>query len=251
MQHNDYIDPRDLNFINEWIKEGNYFAIATGRMENEIAPVLERQNIKWNYMVCNNGAVVYEKGVGAILNASIPMNLRTEIIELFEAIRNKYILGYCIKDQRRDYSKVSTKEIDNNEFLSKYAPKENNFEIGKNEILNSPDLNLLYFYINEDQVEEVKELLKNKLIGCKAVRTHKNVIEIMKEEVSKAQAIREIQKLKNFSLNDLLTSGDGENDIEMLSMTKNSFAMNGHQPGVEKHATFLINNVFEIKNKIN
>ncbi|ALD65949.1 Cof-type HAD-IIB family hydrolase [Spiroplasma cantharicola] len=248
LTHNDYIDPRDLEFIKEWIKEGNKFAIATGRMEHEIQPVLEKANIPYDYMICNNGAVIYENGKGVIANASIPKESREEIIKIFDTLKEKYVLGYCLKDKRMSYSKVDQPEVYDNFFLKKYASTHNNFEQGNHDILNSKDLNLLYFFLAESQIEEVKKLLEGKIKGCKAVRTHKNVIEIMREDVSKAYGIKVIQELNKFSSEDIYTSGDGENDIEMLQYTKNSFAMKNHQPGVDKAAKHIISNVFEIKN---
>ncbi|WP_339020966.1 Cof-type HAD-IIB family hydrolase [Spiroplasma endosymbiont of Atherix ibis] len=248
LKHNDYIDPRDLDFIRNWIAEGNKFAIATGRMEHEIRPVLEKAQILYDYMICNNGTVIYEKGQKIIANASIPMESRKEIIELFDNLKEEYILGYCLKDKRMSYSKIDESEIYQNPFLIKYAPSENNFKQGNEDILNSSDLNLLYFYVPDSKVLQVKEILNGKIKGCKAVRTHKNVIEIMREDVSKAYGIKVIQKLKGFDIKDIYTSGDGENDIEMLKYTKNSFVMKNHQPNVDKAASYIIENVFQIKN---
>ncbi len=248
LTHNDYIDPRDLEFIKNWIKEGNKFAIATGRMEHEIKPVLEKAKIPYDYMICNNGAVIYENGKGVIANASIPKESREEIKDIFDSLKEKYVLGYCLKDKRMSYSKVDQPEVYGNAFLKKYASTHNNFEQGNYDILNSEDLNLLYFFLAESEIEEVKKILSGKIKGCKAVRTHKNVIEIMREDVSKAYGIKVIQELNNFSSKDVYTSGDGENDIEMLEFTKNSFAMKNHQKGVDKAAKHIINNVFEIKN---
>ncbi|AGR41743.1 Cof-type HAD-IIB family hydrolase [Spiroplasma diminutum] len=247
LKHNNYIDPRDLDFIKRWIKDGNKFAIATGRMEHEIRPVLESSNIPYDYMICNNGAVIYDKENGILESASIPMESRKDIIELFDTLKDEYILGYCLKDQRMGYSRVEVEEIYSNPFLNEYATKENNFEKGNNDILNSPDLNLLYFFVAVKDIEKVKKIIDGKIKGCKAVRTHQNVIEIMREDVSKAYGIKILQEINNFSLEDVYTSGDGENDIEMLELTNNSFAMRNHQTNVDKAAKYIIDNVYEIE----
>ncbi|WP_158637875.1 Cof-type HAD-IIB family hydrolase [Spiroplasma monobiae] len=247
LMHNNFIDPRDLEFIRNWIKDGNKFAIATGRMEHEIRPVLEEVNIPYDYMICNNGAIIYEKDKGIIENATIPMESREDIIKIFKELKEQYVMGYCIKDERKPFSKVDEPEVYTNPFLEQYAPSYNNFEEGENDILNSPDLNLLYFFVAEADVLTVKTLLKDKIKKCKAVTTHRNVIEIMREDVSKAYGIKKIQEINNFQDSDVYASGDGENDIEMLKFASNSFAMRKCQPKVDKAAKNIIDNVFEIE----
>ncbi|QBQ07245.1 HAD superfamily hydrolase [Spiroplasma gladiatoris] len=247
LNHNDSIDPKDLNFINRWIKQGNTFAIATGRMVGEIQDILKKAKVPYNYIICNNGAMVYEKEKGIIAKTPIPFEYRKNISEIFKELRNNFILGYCLLDQRMSYSKIYTKEVEENPFLIKYAPKKNNFEQGQKDILENPDLNLLYIYINQSEARDVKKMLQEKFKGLKVVRTHANVIEVMHKEVSKAHGILEIQKLKHFELDDVITSGDGENDIEMLALTKNSFVMKNYQPGVEEYGKHIISNVWEIE----
>ncbi|AOG59996.1 HAD superfamily hydrolase [Spiroplasma helicoides] len=250
LEHNDTIDPRDLDFINRWIENGNSFSIATGRMPHEIEAVLDKAKVPYNYIICNNGAVIYEKGKGIILNTPIPMEERQNIIKLFKKLRDDHILGYCLLDQRRDYSKVPVEEIDSNPFLSFNGPHKNNFEEGEKEILNSKDLNLLYIYLRVDEAEPLKKIVKEMLPNCKVVRTHKNILEIMHPKVSKGDGIERIRDLKHFDYKDVVTSGDGENDIEMLDVTNHSFAMSNHQPNVEKRAKHIIDNVFEIEKYI-
>ncbi|WP_257789172.1 HAD family hydrolase [Spiroplasma clarkii] len=83
--------------------------------------------------------------------------------------------------------------------------------------------------------------------GCKAVRTHTNVLEVMDNDVSKAAGIGIIQKIHNFSNDDIVACGDGENDIEMLTKAKYSFAMTNHQPKVCTYADHTIDQVHQIE----
>ena len=207
LSHNDNIDQRDLNFIKKWIADGNKFAIATGRMHHEIAPILEKNQIPYDYMVCNNGAMAFEKNTGILYHTIIPMEARPALLAVMQKLQDRFTLGYCEFDKRMDYSHVYTEEIDSNHFF-KNAPKQNNLETGAKAILTSPDLNLVYIYLNQADIAEVKEAF-SQVPGCKVIRTHTNVIEVMSAEVSKAHGINEIQKIHNFANQDIVASGDG------------------------------------------
>ena len=49
--------------------------------------------------------------------------------------------------------------------------------------------------------------------------------DITSKEVSKENAVIEICKYLNLNNNEIITIGDGENDISMLELTQNSYAM--------------------------
>ncbi|ARU90931.1 HAD-superfamily hydrolase [Spiroplasma clarkii] len=227
IHHNDEIETKDLRFIKKWIETGNKFAIATGKMHHEIAPVLAMNKIPYDYMICNNGAIAYGKDQGILYHTPILMSSRAAIMDKLKVLQTKYILGYCTLDARKDYSYVPTPEIDDDPFFAN-APKCNNLDEGAKDILNNPDLNLIYVYLSLKDVEKVKDFLQD-IPGCKVVRTHKNVLEVMDASVSKAHGIKEIQKIHKFKIDDVIASGDGKNDIEMLQITAKAFTMTNHQ----------------------
>lgn len=246
LSYNKDIDKRDLNFINKWIAQGNKFTVATGRMISQIKDVLEDFQIPYNYIICNNGSVVYEKEKGVIAHNIIPKKNRAEILKILKEIRKNYMISYCLLDKRYDYSTVQTREID-----SRYttAPKSNRFEMGDKDILESDNLNTILFYINQEDAERVKAYF-SAIPELKAIRTHTNMIEVVCKNVSKAKGIEVIQEIYGFNDEHIIASGDGENDIEMLEKANLSFVMTNHQPGVSEYANHVISNVFEIEEYI-
>ena len=64
--------------------------------------------------------------------------------------------------------------------------------------------------------------------------------DITSKEVSKGIAVIEICKYLNLNTNEIITIGDGENDISMLELTQNSYAMGNAMQNVKaaaKHET--------------
>ncbi|AXK50716.1 Cof-type HAD-IIB family hydrolase [Spiroplasma alleghenense] len=245
LNHDDSIDKRDLKFINEFIDAGNQFAIASGRLHKEIKNVLSKSNLNYDYIVACNGAALYDSDDNLIQNLPIKLDERKEILEILES--NKHLItGYCDLDIRKDFNAVYIKEINENPFFIGTIPLENNHEQGTNEILNSPDINIIYFYGLEAELIKIQEEVNGTKHNFKAIKTHTNVLEIVNKNVSKAFGIEYIMQNHNINIKDVITSGDGENDIEMLRFTNNSFAMKNSKPNVLKEANHVISNVFEI-----
>jgi HAD superfamily hydrolase (TIGR01484 family) len=114
------------------------------------------------------------------------------------------------------------------------------------DIETNKDLNIIYFYVNKGDIEEIKNRF-HAIPGLKAVRTVTNVIEVMNADVSKAHGIKIIEDMHNLDNANIFTSGDGENDIEMLAHTKHSFAMDTADDVVKKTASHVIARVRDIK----
>jgi Cof subfamily protein (haloacid dehalogenase superfamily) len=246
VNHNDIIEQQDLEFINEWIDDGNKLVIATGRMNHEILGVLKQNAIPFDYLVMNNGACVYDKSNNLISHLTIPMAARKEIVAILTEWKDRFAISYCIENTRTDLTSVYTKEIEESEFLRQYAPHHNNFAAGIKDIETNKDLNIIYFYVNKGDIEEIKNRF-HAIPGLKAVRTVTNVIEVMNADVSKAHGIKIIEDMHNLDSANIFTSGDGENDIEMLAHTKHSFAMDTADDVVKKTASHVIARVRDIK----
>ncbi|AHI54243.1 HAD-superfamily hydrolase [Spiroplasma sabaudiense Ar-1343] len=245
LKHDDSIDKRDLDFISSFMDRNNQFAIASGRLHNEIKDVLKNNNIKYNYIIACNGAAVYDKNDKLVQSLPIPMEDRQSILNLL--LENKDLIsGYCDMDERKDFNSEKISVIHDNPFFIGSVPLNNNHVEGEKDILNSGNINIIYFYGEEKSLSLVQEKANKISDRLKAIKTHTNVLEIVNKEVSKAFGIKFIMKKHSIEVGDIITSGDGENDIEMLDLTPNSFVMKTAKPNVLKHGNHQIDNVFEI-----
>ncbi|WP_339023197.1 Cof-type HAD-IIB family hydrolase [Spiroplasma endosymbiont of Crioceris asparagi] len=239
----------DLDFINEWINNGNKFVIASGRIKDEILHFKKYNKIDFDYIIANNGACVYDKHEQLIATINISMESRPKIKEVLTKLKDEFSIGYTITNIRNSLAYTFDKEIDGNDFFNDVAPKFDNWESGIKDIENNEMLNDIMFLASADRIDKVREYFKD-IPDVKCVKTHKNLIEVIHKDVSKAHGINMILQHANanVSMDDIYTSGDGENDIEMLAITKNSFAMEKASDNVKKHAQHVIKFVREIKN---
>ncbi|WP_146637214.1 hypothetical protein [Spiroplasma clarkii] len=79
--------------------------------------------------------------------------MSTKIWEIFEKIKNTYSLGYTIEDKRYNYTKVKSGDVTVDEFLARMPLDIITSITPEQDILNNPNLNLLYAFVAENQVE--------------------------------------------------------------------------------------------------
>lgn len=88
--------------------------------------------------------------------------------------------------------------------------------------------------------EKYTKLLEDKYY---VVRNMPFSIEILNKKASKGNAVKELAKMLDISLDDILTIGDGNNDISMLKITKNSVAMGNASDKTKSYASYITEGV--------
>lgn len=76
----------NISAINEFRENGNLFAISTGRSYNSIKKECNKYNIRYDYLFCNNGRVLFDHNDQVLFEKSIDL----DIIQNFISIINWY-----------------------------------------------------------------------------------------------------------------------------------------------------------------
>lgn len=63
----------NIKYIKLWMRE-NIFVITTGRSYYSIYPLLVKNNIPYNYLICNNGAMVFDANNNIIESNPLPQD---------------------------------------------------------------------------------------------------------------------------------------------------------------------------------
>ncbi|WP_146637213.1 HAD family hydrolase [Spiroplasma clarkii] len=87
LDHSNKIKDKDLEFIRNWKKQGNKFVVATGRMVQEISTILEGYQIDYDYLICNNGATVYDSNKQMIHCQSINLACRPKFERFLKRLK--------------------------------------------------------------------------------------------------------------------------------------------------------------------
>lgn len=189
---------RNIAAVKEFIVKGNIFCIITGRTYLEIKPELIKLNLPYTYLVCADGALIFDSNDNCLKKIKLDQCLVEQTLEiLHENGYDPYLEnGYDITTNTADCIKVS----------SVYAKdKQDGIRVAKliNEKLN------LYTY---------------------ASRAHVNVNNPLND---KKQAVYRLAEVANLNPRDFHVIGDDINDYEMLE-TFDSAVVKKHNPILDK-----------------
>lgn len=180
-----YLDDKEKNkknvsAIKKFINQGNIFCIITGRNYSDLKKLLNENDIPYSYLVCEDGAKIFNNMDYCIDTILLDRNTIDEIIPILEENNCDYYLddGYNKTEYLEDVVKI---------------------------VINCTD---------EKEKERMVRIIKDKInVHIYASRTHVNIIN---KVVNKENALKKLFNLEELNINLLKVIGDNDNDYEML-----------------------------------
>lgn len=188
----------NLKSVRKFMNDNNIFVIATGRTFQNIKAKTQELNIPYDYLICSDGAAIYDKGDNLIYNKYLDKKIKEDIIQ---DLKNDKRVKTIMLDDNNDL--ISNIEVDTSRILVKTY---NDFDYA--DIIN--------------QLRQTYSLLK--------IYKSPNWINISYE--TKDVAISYLEKI--ISPSKLYVVGDSDNDIEMIEkydgyiMKKNNSCVNNN-----------------------
>lgn len=248
------ISKENLKAIKKAEKIGVKFTIATGRMYEDVKPLLDECDLKCQCIVLNGGEYIDEDGkilegiyIGReeareIINMVIKENIVTEIytndglytvnnkeealMEVayrIQAFDPRTKLEDAIKIARTHSHFVNLKYIKNiDEFLN------SDIKIGK----------FVTFYNDEETTLKVKRKLES--IDRLAISsTFTKNIEVTNKEAEKGLILAKVAKKMGIKREEVMVIGDSFNDYSMFTEFEESFAMGNAVPQIKEVAKYI------------
>lgn len=217
----------NINAIKTALNKGIDFIPTTGRAISDVPQQLKSvKNIK-NFIL-TNGATVFDRKENKVLyNNYIPCEKALELMST-EGASKCCVMAFL--DGQVHYQSDWEKRLSGSpvcpvvaEFLM-YGCKEveNLFEFVK---LRNKDVEKITFFFTD--LDNRIDVINNTLMleEFELSYTLELNLEITNKGVNKANGIREFCKIKGYSMDEIAVIGDSGNDIEMLSLTNNSYAV--------------------------
>lgn len=237
---------KSLELIHELSLNGVHFISASGRQYKSQKNIFGDDLSNEISFISESGAICIHKDK-IIQNIPLPYKTAQNIIERLSK-DNKYdIVISCL-----DTCFIENKNPD---FISLInSSLKNSFEtIDDFKKINEPVYKIALYdkYKNpEEFIKYMKDFRTEFDNEIKIVTSDASWIDFIHKDVSKGSALEKFLELLNVSKDECVVFGDEYNDIEMLKMIPNSFAMTTCAKGVEKYASFRAKNIEEILEKI-
>lgn len=211
---NEHIDEKVLEAIKRWRENKNIFVIATGRNKFSIFEQIEKYNIGFDYLIVNNGALIFDKERKIIYKETIDENEAYKVIEsLFYKFGDKFGATVEIANEENI---ISVRSKEKNDIL--YSDYFNKFKIIDIDEIHSVK-NIVQINKTTNDIEKTKTVAEFINDNFKEVVAYGNIrtVDIVGKKVNKANGIAFLEnKLKDKNIEKIFVAGDSNNDIEMI-----------------------------------
>lgn len=225
--------------IKKCVENGVKIILTSGRSRREAMDFQEQIGTS-PYIVSSNGASAYDAENGVeIYNERIDPQM---VLQLIEYSREN---GYRIKLNYKDllvmneaaYPDEKDKEISYEE-LERVAVEEQVVQC----VITSTDFEKMKFF---------RDYIKNECVGIAVANESKRFknpdlkpsrnyyCDVASVKVSKGNAVKAVCEYFEIKPEEIVTIGDGENDLSMFELTPNSVAMGNSLPEIKEKANYV------------
>ena len=210
--------------INELMKKGYIFGLASGRPAKDISTKYKEWKIdrQFDFLIGLNGVELYDNSTGETISYNL---LKKEWIK--EIIEEMSAFGATVHIYREDYycSSLETERAWYSAFKNKRK-----FVVIPIEDFWSRDNGGLMFRCPLERMPEIEEKLasiNSQDRGYVGFKTQKDLVEFSNSEANKGYALKKYCELHNIDLDDVMAIGDTTNDNEMLKVCHGVCMLNG------------------------
>ncbi|MDR1794035.1 MAG: HAD family hydrolase [Erysipelotrichaceae bacterium] len=243
------ISPENLQAIRYWRSKGIVFMCASGRPISQRKVMEEEYGFPFDFIGNNGGNMAL--GDEIVYENLIPQELFEEFIDFMKVYQSDCVYSFIFDDYSvmSEYNGLYEKRIGGGPMVkdSTHMSITDYFEQGKT------DLPVRFFIVVDDKhnvipmMNHLKEHFGDRI---SVLRSGSNFIEVMNSGVNKGVGVMVAAQILDFTLDEVVTIGDEENDISMLQLVPHSFAMSQGPDIVKQAAHDEVDYVWQITEKL-
>lgn len=160
----------NIDEVSKFMSNGNIFTLASARSYNSLIRQVNKYNIPYDYLICNNGGVVYDKNGNIIffhpvLNSTLLKTLKyINKIGLLKRVLFRDFYGNVTTDLNEIYDIVCTINMSN-------LDKINDIKDELNFLCSTPFFHILVFSEEMDKIDGIDVVVNSECIDDKHVFT--------------------------------------------------------------------------------
>lgn len=225
------ISKANINAINNFINDGGIFAVCTGRSTQGISHVLNGINFK-GVFASFNGAVITDNKTGKTLYSNVIPN--KTCLKFLKYVKQNNINGHTYPDgflTVEDYNDFTKWYLIYNKTPVKIVPSlYDYYEKG------GYDSCKLLVFDKKETIDNCLSELQNLLPECSVIRGDVDKIEITAKGETKGAAVKNLSKLYNVPVSEIIAIGDAGNDVPMLQTAGLGVAMGNAADDIKRYA---------------
>ena len=226
----------NIKAIKQVKEKGIFTVISTGRPISGVKPYLNMfEHGDIDFLVCNNGAVVYDVIQDKIIHEE--HFKRSEIEEIIQMADDLEIsLHFLDSNQLITHNNPINKYI----ILDAYLSDMDIFTKTPSALANHEHIHKALFTADSEMLNHKTQLLPQWFVEkYNCVRSDEMYFEILKENVDKASGLKKIMRSLEIDRENVIAIGDQQNDIQMLNLSGLAIAMHNASPLVKEMADII------------
>lgn len=222
------VSVENIAAISAWRKSGNVFGIATGRDLSLVMHDINQWRIPFDFLVCMNGAILYDSELRVLQRKNIPDGLIKDIL-LHPAALVSMHYQLCSDGMSKLFIRSAA---------SWFRGISASFsEISfKDSLLQSNIQQISLAYETEAEYSKCADALLTDFKDKVSLNLNNYCIDINSPGVNKLAGILELLAIKGWPSEGLLAIGDAENDLSMIRHFKGFSVFNAHTKVVSEAA---------------
>ncbi|GGF23239.1 haloacid dehalogenase [Halobacillus andaensis] len=236
---NHYIKPQDIEALKKLTETGVDLAVASGRMDHDIAQVLTKVGVT-GHRISQNGAFVYDSNSEPIYSKSFDIDKAKEVMNF---IKNEPMVK-TVSTKDKIYTSEHNKWVDLiSEQLFQDVIIEPNLISHFGEHISPAKITL---HGKEDDVILASSRVRDQFgTELDSFISHESCVDIMPQMINKGNGIKALLDTIGINPNEIACIGDSFNDLPMFEVTPHSYAMSNAHPDVQKKAEYVVDHVYE------
>lgn len=232
------ISAEDLAAIKNWQAAGNKFGVVTGRCRPIILPFLEKFGLKVDFLICDNGAIIFDGDGQIIFESEISKKFLTAVVNEPCAAKS-FHLAYEAADE-----------------IFGVNVKSNSWLLGDVQLLNFPltfidaaqiaalPKKINQFALGFDEVDDAQfaaDELNQKFGELIFAQMNTRVVDVVPAGINKAQGVKNLLQKMNWDA-EVFVIGDEANDLPMIR-TLGGYTVSTARDFVKREAKAIFDSV--------